>query len=506
VPALGNRLRQGPTVANPTFQPGGDETVDGFGDMVGEASDINAPAEAYDLMETPTAPAVPVHRIGGRGNDKKEKRARAPRWMVATAIFACLLSVAAIVLELMSDGSSSSGGSTDPHSTQQVGSPVSSADLAALQTRLDAYAANVTLLQQQLSNISGSSELVLTTAPPTPHQVSSSDLAALQTQLDRFITNVTLLQQLVVDQAITIASLQSQLNFAPTSQPTTAPTRSPTATPTFVPTTTPTFSPSNAPTFAPSHAPSHSPTSSPTQLPTAAPTVIPTHAPSTAAPTARPTIAPSVTAPVPSIVAAARQLGLLLPNGTFLGDVYVGTALDLAQVAPLFEYLVDVRGELNFQFSDAAFGNLHGATPNVVDTVMLRFPILQSVGSFRIALIRQMSLNGSFPSLQTVRGNMEFFETRVLSLSGGFPALQSVGRYLTMNDVSVLTSVATGFPSLVSVGSISMNGCVSPTGNPCNPAAFCSSYAARLCPATMPTEWNAASTCCTQFCSTSPTC
>jgi hypothetical protein len=252
VPALGNRLRQGPTVANPTFQPGGDETVDGFGDMVGEASDINAPAEAYDLMETPTAPAVPVHRIGGRGNDKKEKRARAPRWMVATAIFACLLSVAAIVLELMSDGSSSSGGSTDPHSTQQVGSPVSSADLAALQTRLDAYAANVTLLQQQLSNISGSSELVLTTAPPTPHQVSSSDLAALQTQLDRFITNVTLLQQLVVDQAITIASLQSQLNLsaAPTSQPTTAPTRSPTATPTFVPTTTPTFSPSNAPTFA----------------------------------------------------------------------------------------------------------------------------------------------------------------------------------------------------------------------------------------------------------------
>jgi len=102
------------------------------------------------------------------------------------------------------------------------------------------------------------------------------------------------------------------MEFCPTPEPTNAPTESPTAAPTL----TPTESPTAAPTEAPTEAPTAAPTEAPTEAPTAAPTETPTEAP-TAAPTETPTEAPTA-APTETPTEAPTEAPTQSPAGPSL--------------------------------------------------------------------------------------------------------------------------------------------------------------------------------------------
>jgi hypothetical protein len=416
VPALqGDRGKHAAAVSNPVF--------DGFGD----ASSTDAYEQIESAAHAPSS-AVPVRRTDdGAGGGGKMTHKATPRWMVVGVGVALLLGVVAIAMGFLASGGSDSGGNTAttaPPTTAQVSATVSSADLAALQARLDGYAANMSLIQQ----------------------VVQAQSSVVQEQS----VNISLFQQLVQDQAVTIASLQSQLNAT-----TTVPTRSPT------------------------DAPTQPPTSSPTRHPTEAPTD-----PPTSAPTAPPS-APTPGTTVPAIVTSARDLGLLLANGTWVGNLQIGNgdAL-LAAAAPLFEHIVEVRGYMSLQGMAAT---------------ALTFPLLRSVhGYFYITVNPRLTML-SCPVLETIGGYLLVSGNSAwATMNGTFPSLRTVESQVTIASNAALATPGSSFAQLSRIGgSLQISS---------NAAGFCTSFAPRLCPAT--TRWTHASAvaCCTQFCSTSPLC
>jgi hypothetical protein len=276
-------------------------------------------------------------------------------------------------------------------------------------------------------------------------------------------------QQLVQDQVVTIALLQSQLNT----------------------TAAPTIPPTPAPTGLPTQAPSRSPTTSPTRPPTTAPTRVPTRSP-TPAPTDLPlTIAPSVIAPATEV---AMRLGLLSSNGTFFGDLRGLNEQYLLAIAPLFDDIVDVTGDVTISMHVTA----------------LNFPRLQSIGgSLTIADTPIASLDECFPELRSVGNQLRIQNNADLqTLNGSFPQLQSIGRAIYIYGNSALTSVGTGLASLTR--SAYLPGATIGVNVYQNAAGFCSSYAPRLCWTTSIWQTSGspddANTCCTQFCSISTLC
>eukprot|EP00037_Helgoeca_nana_P024426 m.259326 g.259326 ORF g.259326 m.259326 type:complete len:558 (+) comp26635_c0_seq28:129-1802(+) len=440
VPAREEKPRHGPAVSNPTFHPDG---FDGFG---GATS-----TDAYELIEAPAAPAVPVRRVeSGAGSGGKEPKASTPRWMVVAVILALLLGVVAIAMGFLSGGSDSGGNTaptTAPPTTAQVSATIGGPDINELAT-------NLSLLQQ----------------------VVQAQTAVVQEQS----TNLSVFQQLVQDQAATIASLQSQLNTtaAPTIPPTLAPSRSPTTAPTRSPTTAPTRSPTTVPT----RSPTHSPTPAPTDLPTTALTAS--------------TAAPSTVTHVSAVVASAQQLGLLMTNGTYTGTLLI---TDINVVNTLFARLVtEIHGDLSVQVFT---GNQSPLT----------FPLLQSVSG--AVILDSVARFPMFPALRVVNELQIRNNPQLATLNGSFPTLQTVHTFLSIRHNSALATLGTSFRVLARVGTRS-----NPTGELSlqvyNSAQFsCTTWAPRMCTTT--SSWDnsgagglggSARTCCSQFCASSPLC
>jgi hypothetical protein len=377
------------------------------------------------MIEAPSAPPVPVRRVeSGAGSGGKEPKASTPRWVVVAVIIALLLGVTAIAMGFLSGGSDS-GGNAPPTTAQVSASSVSSADLAALQARLDGYAADLSHVQQ----------------------VVQAQSAVVQ------------------EQSATIASLQAQLNttVTPTIQPTTAP-----------------------------------PTPAPTDPPTTAPTTT--------------TTAPSMIANIPEVVTSAQRLGLLLPNGSWVGPAIGLSYSDL----DLFDHIVEIDGDLSlgstsaapwsFPFLRTVRGTLfiHNVWSGLTS---FRFTVLHTVGSLTITRTGPLvTLNGTFPSLRVVEATLSvFLNDGLTTLDGAFPAIQSVGDQLLIRDNSNLADIGTTFNQLTSIGA-GRTGMLNVYDNA---PGFCLNYSSRLCPTTTTLAGNGddgARDCCTTFCSTSALC
>lgn len=229
-------------------------------------------------------------------------------------------------------------------------------------------------------------------------------------------------------------------------------------------------------------------------------------------------------------------LGSLIINGTrivdlegafpalrrVIGSFVVYANHDLTRVGPTaFAALESVEGSdfslrYNFGVTTIAgcFPSLRETTGNLqvgsltamtaANAMEHSFPVLESAAWVQIRAIRTPSLNGSFPMLRTISQQL-ILTYNMGTIVGGFAALETVARGININN-NAFAEIGTAFRRLTSAG----------TGLQVytNFAGFCSSYAPRLCPAA--TVWvgsvlgdasaDAADTCCTAFCASSPDC